>query len=104
MADNFRLLFNTIISKSLSAYQLIVISAEGVACQRQENTLLMLPDMDHLVNEQRLDVARRSAKIIAEQIAFGMKPQIAIRRHRDAAVLERPPLAIEYRHVRIVDC
>ena len=58
MADNLGLLLNPILSKSLAGFQLIIIAGEGVARERQKHALLMLPDMHHFVDEQRLDVPR----------------------------------------------
>ncbi len=103
VADNLCLLLNAILSERFSGLQFIVITREGISRQRQEHALLMLPDMHHLVNEQRLDIACRSAEIIAEQIAFGMKPEIAIRCHGYPPVLKQPPFAIENGYLIIVD-
>ncbi len=104
MAHDLGLLFNAELGKAFSVLQPIVITAERMAREGQEDALLMLPDMDHFVDEKRLDSLRRSTKIVAEQIAFRMKPEIAVRRHGDAWILEQPPFAIIDCDLIIVDC
>ncbi len=103
MADNLGLLLDAIFGKSLFRLQLIIVARERMARQRQENALLVLPDMDHFVNEQRLDILRRAAKVVAEEIALRMKPEIAIRRHGNARMLEQPPFAVENSDLYIID-
>lgn len=56
MAHDLGLLFNAKLGKAFAFLQPIVISAEWMAREWQEDALLMLPDMDHFVNEERLDI------------------------------------------------
>lgn len=103
VADDLGLLFDAVMRETLARQQFIIIAAEGMARQRQEDALLMLPDMHHFVNEQCLDILRRFAKIIAEQVALGMEPEIAVGGHCNPPVLEQPPFAVEDGHLTIVD-
>src|SRR5690554_2366100 len=103
MPDNLCLLFNAIFGKGLAGDQVIIITAERVPGERQENALLVLPDMDHFMNEQALQAKARVAIIIAEKAAFGMEPDIAIRRHSHAARVKGPPFAVVYPHRPVID-
>ena len=54
MADKFCLLFQPVFAELLTGLDRIIIAAERMALQRQENALLVLPDMHHFVDEQPL--------------------------------------------------
>ena len=94
MADNLRLLLDAILRQLPARFQAVIIAAKRMAFQRQENALLMLPDMDQFVDEQSLQMQFAVAKIVAEQLAFGMEPQMPVGGHRDLARLEPPPFAL----------
>lgn len=102
MADDFRLLFHIIVAELSAGLQDIIISTKGMAHEGQKNTLLMLPDMDHFVNEQTLQVQVRSAVVVAEFSTPRMKPQIAIRGHCYVFWLKRPPFPFENPYLAIV--
>lgn len=104
MPDNLCLLFNAIIGKRLAGDEIVIIAAERMPDERQKNALLMLPDMDHFVDEQALQAKARHTVIIAEQAAFWMEPDIAIGGHRHAAGVKGPPFAVEYPHASVIDC
>ena len=51
---------------------------------------MVLPHVHKLMNEQALQAQIAVAEVIAEKVAFGVKPQMAIGRHGDAAWLKPP--------------
>lgn len=102
MADDFRLLFHIVFPELSAGLQVIIISTKGMADEGQENALLMLPDMDHFVNEQPLQVQIRGTVIVTEFSTPRMKPQIAIGRHCHVFWLKRPPFPVENADLIIV--
>jgi hypothetical protein len=60
--------------------------------------------MDHFVDEVPLAKYVLSRKIVAIAAAFGMKVQMAARRHGDVARLKRKPFAAPDCDFCIVDC
>ena len=81
----------------------IIIAAKGVAAQRQENALLILPDMGHFMDEKPLPLQIATAKIVAEKPAFGMKMDRAKRGHNRAFWLEKRPFAVDDFDARIIN-
>ena len=71
--------------------------------QVEAPAFLGLPDMGHLVNEEGLAVQRLLREIVGPAAAFGVEIDIAHRRHRASARLERPPFAANQLHPRIID-
>ena len=66
MADDFGLLFDAVTFERPTGFQAIIIAAKGMALQRQENALLMLPDMHQFMDEKPLQSKIAVAEIIAE--------------------------------------
>ena len=58
---------------------------------------LGLPDVRHFVDEEGLPPERLPREIVRPAAAIGMKPDVAGRRHRRIARLERPPFAADSR-------
>ncbi len=104
MPDNLGLLLNAVICKRLSGNEPVIIATERVPCDWQEYSLLMLPHMDHFMDEKPLQVEVGLSIVVPEQAAFGMEPKIPIRCHGHAFWLKGPPFAIEYLNGLIVDC
>ena len=71
--------------------------------QDQVDARLPLPDMRHFVDEQALVIDMAFTEIGAVKIAFGMKPDVAIRRHRNTARLEKGPFAVVDSHAVVID-
>lgn len=66
MADDLGLLLDAILQEGSAGDQPVVIAAERVAGQGQENALLVLPNMHHFVDEQSLQCRRAVAEVFAE--------------------------------------
>lgn len=96
MADNFCLLLDIIVPECPARSQLIIISAKGMTHERQKHTLLMLPHVDHFVDEKTLQVQISGAEILAKFSTMRVEPQISVRRHGDVSGLKRPPFPVEY--------
>ena len=105
MPDDLRLLLEAIVFEPPAGLQLVAVAAEGVAHQRQVETaaLLRLPDMGQLMNEEPLPMQRLPRKVLRPQVRMRMEMDMPHRRHGDAARLERPPLAADHPHLRIID-
>ena len=103
MADDFGLLFDAVAFERPAGPDRVIIAAERVAREGEENALLMLPDVHHLVNEQALVADMRRTEIVAVDPAFGVKPDRAIGCHRHAARLEQPIFARVDAHRVIID-
>lgn len=54
VADDLGLLLDPVAGKGLAGLQRIVVTAEGMAPERQVDALLPLPDMDEFVDQQPL--------------------------------------------------
>ena len=74
MADDFRLLLQTVIFEAAPRLQLISVAAERMAHQRQIEAaaLLCLPDMGQFVNEEALPMQRLLGKILLPQVRMRM--------------------------------
>ncbi len=94
VADNFGLLFDAIAAQGKAGCECIFIPAKRVTPQDQVNPRLLLPDMRHFVDKQALVIDTAFAEIAAIEIAFGVKPDVAIGRHRHTTRLEKSPFAI----------
>src|SRR3546814_5690688 len=70
---------------------------------RQEDALLLLPDVRHLVDEQPLVGQRRIGEIVAIERASGVEMDAARGRHDDATRLEERPFAPRDRRGGIID-
>ena len=105
MPDNLRLLFKAIGFEGAPVLKLIRVPAEGMAHEWQVETpsLLGLPDMRQLVDEEALPVQRLPCEIVRPQIGMRMEMDAAGRSHGDASRLERPPFAADHPNLRIVD-
>ena len=103
MPHDLSLLLQPVLLQPPARLQAIIIPAEGVAFQRQENALLILPDMRHFMDEQALPVERAFTEIAAEQIVLRMEPEMPIGRHGDPFRLKRKPFAVVHAHPCIVD-
>ena len=88
MAGDFCLLFDAVFQERFAWHKLVLITAERMASERQEDATLVLPYMSHLVDEQRLQPKIGLIKIITEQSGRRMKPEIAVRCHGHAPGLK----------------
>jgi len=104
MANNFGLLLYPVVHQSPARRQPIAVAAERVATERQipPSAPLRLPDMRHLVQEQRLQIERAGSKIIAIKRARSSEMEMPARRHRDMARLQRPPAPAVDPHPRTI--
>ncbi len=93
MCDDFGLLFDAVTVKWPARLDGIVIPAPRVSPQRQEQPALVLPDMHHFVNEQRLVIKVRHGEIVAIAGAFGVEVNVAGRRHHRITRLKKGPFA-----------
>ena len=71
--------------------------------QDQVDARLPLPNMRHFMNEQTLLVDMPLTEIAAIKIAFGMKPDVPVGRHRHASRLKERPFAIVDADVVVID-
>ena len=65
MPDDFGLLLNAVAVEGQSRLDRIIISAEWMPREWQENALLMLPDMHHFMDKKALAAEILSAEIVA---------------------------------------
>lgn len=98
MPDNFGLLLNPVTMQFPPGFQAVIISAKGMAAQRQAYPRLVLPHMRHFMDKVALQSQVSIAKIIAEQITLGVEPQMAIGRHGYLFGMKPPPAAVMDTH------
>ena len=65
-----------------------------MTAQGQKYAFLVLPNMHKLMNEKALQTKVAVTKIIAEKVAFGVKPQMAVGCHGYAPWLKPPIFAV----------
>lgn len=103
MADDFGLLLQPVTMERLARLDCVIVAAEGVAFQWQDDALLMLPDVSHLVQEQALIDRVGGSEIVAVERAFGVEMDVASGRHHGFARLEEGPFAADDAHGGIID-
>ena len=105
VGDDLRLLFQAIAVEGFFRLDLVRITAERVAHERQVEAAsrLGLPHMCHLVNEEALAAERLSREIVRPDSSIGMEVDVASRCHGRIAGVEGPPFALEQAHLRIID-
>ncbi|QNP43356.1 hypothetical protein H9L15_00295 [Sphingomonas daechungensis] len=105
MADDLRLLFQSIVLEPAAQFDFIAVSAEGMAHQRQVEpaSLLCLPDVCQFVNEQALSVQGLLTEVLRPQVAIRVEVNVPGRSHDDAPRLQWPPLAPNQANRRIIN-
>ncbi len=93
MAHDLGLLLDAVSRERPPRLEAIGITAERVAAQDEAEARLVLPDMRHLVDEQRLIVEIGGAEAGSIARARRVEIDVSARRHDDIARLQRPPAA-----------
>jgi len=105
MADDFRLLFKTIVFEPPAFDERISVAAEWVAHQRQVKApaLLRLPHMGELVDEDPLLVQGLAGEIFRPEVRMRVEMDVPRGRHCDVAGLKRPPSAPDHANPCVID-
>jgi len=105
MADDFRLLFKTIVLEPPALDQRISVAAEWMAHERQvkASALLRLPHMGEFVDEDPLLVQGLTGEIFRPEVRMGVEMDVPCRRHCDVAGLKRPPSAADHANLCVID-
>jgi hypothetical protein len=103
MPNDFRLLFNAILSQSPSRFDTVTVPAKRMPSEGEEYPALMLPHMRHFVDEQSLFSNMLVTEIVAEQFALGMEMNVSARGHHNVFGLEPPPFMIAQSHMIILN-
>src|SRR3546814_18837697 len=77
------LLLDPVARQRPAGMERIAVAAERMPRDRQEDALLVLPDVRHLVDEQPLVGQRRIGEIVAIERASGVEMDAARGRHDD---------------------
>ena len=103
--DDLGLLFEPVVIECPSLTKLVRIAAKRVAHQRKVKaaTLLRLPDVRHLVDEEALARKWLGGKIVGPSLVGGMEVDIAGGCHDDPARLEGPPFAADHPDPAVID-
>lgn len=94
MLYDFSLLLDPVLMQLPTRFEAVAISAERMTFEGEEYAVLMLPNMDKFVDKKALLFEPTIAKIVTEQVAFGVKPKMPVRCHRHTTRLEPPPAAV----------
>ena len=105
MADDFRLLFKTIVFEPPAFDERISVAAEWVAHQRQVKSpaSLRLPHMRELVDENALFAQVFAGEIFRPEVRMRVEMDVPGGRHCDVAGLKRPPSAADHANPCVID-
>ena len=93
MAHDLGLLLDAVALEAQARPNRVIVPTEGMAAEREHDALLMLPDMDHFMNEQPLVIEPGSGEIVAVERAVRVEMERPARCHHRLARLEEGPFA-----------